>query len=130
MLEGTGRCRLFGYCWNGLTLDELADVVRAKTARKVTVIRDLTLAEFREHMTHSNDLSRRYVVNFHRGLLFGRGGGHHSPVGGYLPSKDLVFVLDVNGSFGPWLVPSERLYRAMDTIDGESHRKRGLLLLE
>jgi hypothetical protein len=130
VLQDTGRCRLFGYCWNGLTLSELADVVRTKTTRRVTVIRDLTLAEFRDHMRRSNELSRRYLVNFHRGLLFGRGGGHHSPIGGYLPDEDLVFVLDVNGSFGPWLVPSERLYRAMDTVDGESHRKRGLLLLE
>ncbi len=130
VLEGTGRCRFFGYCWNGLTLDELADVVRAKTTRRVTVLRDLTLADFREHMRHANDLGRRYVVNFQRGLLFGRGGGHHSPIGGYLPERDLVFVLDVNGTFGPWLVPTERLYTATNTLDGASHRKRGLLLVE
>jgi hypothetical protein len=104
VLQGSGRCRLLGYCWNGLTLDELADLVRQKTGRRVTLLRDLTLAQFREQIAHANDPARRYVVNFHRGLLFGRGGGHHSPIGGYLADRDLVFVLDVNAGFGPWLV--------------------------
>jgi hypothetical protein len=130
VLEGTGRCRVLGYCWNGLTLDELADVLRQKTDHKVTVLRDLTLAQFREELARANDPARRYIVNFHRGLLFGRGGGHHSPVGGYLADRDLVFVLDVNANYGPWLVSSERLFRAVDTVDSESHRKRGLLVLE
>ena len=130
VLDGTGKCPLFGYCWKGLTLDELADVVRSKTDRKVTVLRDLSLAEFRDHMARANDPGRRYVVNFHRGLLFAKGSGHHSPVGGYLPDRDLVFVLDVNASFGPWLVSTERLYRAVDSVDRDSRRKRGLLLIE
>jgi hypothetical protein len=130
VLEGTGRCRLFGYCWNGLTLDELAEVVRTKAVGHVTVLRDLSLAEFREHMVRSNGLERRYIVNFHRGLLFGRGGGHHSPIGGYLADRDLVFVLDVNSRYGPWLVNTERLYEAASTVDGDAKRKRGLLLVE
>jgi hypothetical protein len=130
VLEGAGKCRWLGYCWNGLTLDELAEVVRSKTDRRVTVLRDLSLAQFREHMARANDPGRRYLVNFHRGLLFGTGGGHHSPVGGYLPDRDLVFVLDVNSRFGPWLVSTERLFQAVDSIDPDSGRKRGLLLIE
>lgn len=130
VLEGTGRCRWLGYCWNGLTLDELAEVVRSKTDRRVTVLRDLPLAEFRAHLARSNDPGRRYVVNFHRGLLFGRGGGHHSPVGGYLADRDLVFVLDVNASFGPWLASTERLFQAVNSNDPDGGRKRGLLLIE
>ena len=81
VVEGTGKCRMLGYCWNGLTLDELADVIRSKTDRKVTVLRDLTLAEFRAQVARANDSGRRYIVNFHRGLLFGQGGGHHTPSG-------------------------------------------------
>jgi phytochelatin synthase len=130
VVHGTGRCRILGYCWNGLTLDELADVIRSKTDRKVTVLRDMTLVQFREQVARANDSGRRYIVNFHRGLLFGRGGGHHSPVGGYLPDRDLVFVLDVNARYGPWLVSTERLYNAVDSVDPESRKKRGLLLVE
>jgi hypothetical protein len=128
--DGSGKCRLLGYCWNGLTLDELAEVIRSKTDRTVTVLRDLTLAQFRKHVERVNDTSRRYVVNFHRGFLFGQGGGHHSPIGGYLADRDLVFVLDVNARYGPWLVPTERLYKAVDTVDSQSGKKRGLLLVE
>lgn len=47
--------------------------------------------------------------------LFGRGGGHHSPLGGYLEEEDLAFVLDVNAGYGPWLVSAQRLFDAMNT---------------
>jgi hypothetical protein len=127
VLAGTGRCRL-GFCFMGLTLDELAEVARADPKRKVTVLRDLTPEAFREHMRHANDPGRRYIVNFTRKGIFGAGAGHHSPIGGYLEDEDLVFVLDVNDKFKPWLVERERLFTAMDTMDGD--RKRGLLLIE
>jgi hypothetical protein len=127
VLEGTG------YCWNefcfmGFTLDQLAEVARQHTKRKVTVLRDLTAEQFQEHLRHSNDPNRRYVINFTRQAIFGVGGGHHSPIGGYLEAEDLVFVLDVNRDFQPWLVERSRLLSAMDTRDGD--RKRGLLLIE
>ncbi len=127
VLDGTGLCWT-GYCIIGLTLDELADLTRMKTARKVTVLRDLTAEEFREHMRHANDPNRRYIINFTREKIFGAGAGHHSPIGGYLEAEDLVFVLDVNEQYKPWLIERDRLFAAMDTLDGE--KKRGLLLVE
>ena len=47
-----------------------------------------------------------------------------------IPRKplDLVFVLDINRDFQPWLVERSRLFSAMDTLDGD--KKRGLLLTE
>lgn len=129
VLEDSGHCPL-GICWGGLTLDELADLVRKKTGKQVTVLRDLSLAAFREHLQHANEPGRRYIINFDRGPLFGPRGGHHSPLGGYLADPDLAFVLDVNAKYQPWLVSSARLYAAMDTIDSSSGKKRGLLLIE
>ena len=129
ILDGTGYC-WSGQCLPGLTLDELAEIARERTGREVTVLRDLDLDTFREHMRQSNDPTLRYTINFLRGPLFRTGGGHHSPIGGYLEDEDLVFVLDVNAEFGPWLVPTERLFAAMDTIDGSSEQKRGLLRIE
>jgi hypothetical protein len=129
VLDGTGKCRL-GFCWMGLSLDELGSVIAQKTRRKVTILRDLSLDQFRAHLSRSNDPARRYIVNFHRGLLFAKGVGHHSPVGGYLKDQDLVLVLDVNPNFGPWLVSSERLFRAMDSVDSGTKKKRGMLLVE
>lgn len=127
VLDGTGMCWT-GFCVIGLTLDELADLARMKTDRKVSVLRDLTPDEFREHMKHANDPGRRYIVNFTREKIFGAGAGHHSPIGGYLEAEDLVLVLDVNEDYKPWLVERQRLFSAMDTLDGD--RKRGLLLIE
>ena len=129
VLEGSGKCRL-DFCFGGLTLDDLAALIRAKSTRSVSVLHDLTLDEFRMHLRHSNDLDRRYLVNFQRGLLFGKGVGHHSPIAGYLEDRDLVFVLDVNKRFGPWLVPSERLFRAMTSPGSGGRQERGLLLIQ
>lgn len=131
VLEGTGISTIFGFTYYGLTLDEEADLLRKKTGLAVRVLRNIGLAAFRLEMAHANDPSRRYVVNFNRGPLFGHGHGHHSPILGYLAEQDLVFVGDVNRDFGgPWLVKSARLYEAMDTTDGTSGKKRGLIVME
>jgi hypothetical protein len=127
VLAGTGRCWT-GVCILGLTLDELADVARANTTRKITLLRDLGEEQFREHLRRSNDPGRRYIVNFSRERIFGVGVGHHSPIGGYLESEDLVFILDVNSDYRPWLVERTRLFAAVNTLDGD--KKRGLLLIE
>ena len=129
VLEGTGYCRL-GQCIPGLTLDELAEIARAKTGGEVSVLRDLSLDEFRAHMRQANEPGRRYIVNFLRGPLFREGGGHHSPIGGYLEQEDLVFVLDVNEDYQPWLVSSARLLAAINTVDSSTELNRGMLLIE
>jgi hypothetical protein len=127
VLRGTNHC-WFGVCIIGLTLDELAGVAAVHTQRKVTVLRDLTPEAFLTHLRQANDPTRRYIVNFSRQSIFGAGGGHHSPIGGYLEDEDLVFVLDVNRKFEPWLVERSRLFTALDTRDGDA--KRGLLLID
>jgi hypothetical protein len=81
-------------------------------------------------ISRANDPSRRYVINFSRGPLFGTGGGHHSPIAGYLDEDDLVLILDVNKKYGPWLIKSQRLYEAMNTVDTTAQKRRGLLLIE
>ena len=115
-------------CILGLTLDELADLARANTSRKVTILRDLNEEQFWEHLRRSNDPGRRYIVNFSRERIFGGGVGHFSPIGGYLEADDLVFILDVNQDYQPWLVQGTRLFAAVNTFDGG--KKRGLLLIE
>lgn len=129
VLDGSGKCRL-GFCYMGLTLEELQAVAQARTSAKVTVLRDLDAASFRAHLLRANDPSRRYIVNFSRKPIFGAGAGHHSPIAGYLSEQDLVLVLDVNEAFEPWLIERDRLFAAIDTVDAQSGRKRGLLLIE
>lgn len=127
VLRGTGKCSI-GLCWAGLTLDELADIARIRAGYSATVLRDLNLDQFREQLRLSNEPTRRVIVNFLRRPIFGSGGGHHSPIAGYLEEQDLVLVLDVNADYGPWLVSADRLFAAVDTLDGE--QKRGLLVIE
>lgn len=116
---------------SGLTLDELGQLTRDSSGWKVQVIRDISYEQFVDHLKKSNNAEQRYTINFTRALLWSpkAGGGHHSPIGGYLEKEDLVFVLDVYDPYKPFLVSSKRLYEAMDTIDTESNEKRGLLLL-
>jgi hypothetical protein len=130
ILQDTGFSTVMGYLPEGLTLDQLADIARQKLHGKVTVLRDLDLAAFREQLRHVNDPTRRYVINFSRGPLFGTGGGHHSPLAAYLDQEDLVLVLDVNKKYAPWLVKSDRLFEAMNTLDTTAQKRRGLLLIE
>jgi hypothetical protein len=129
VLDGTDYEPWFGVLIGGLTLDELGDLLRQRTGKKVEVLRNLTIADFRRHLAASNDPKRRYIINFHRGPLFGRGHGHHSPILGYLPDQDLVLIGDVNADYKPYLVRADRLQRAINTVDGETGDLRGMLLL-
>ena len=60
ILQGSGFSTVMGYLPEGLTLDQLAQIARQKLQRKVTVLRDLDLAAFREQLNHVNDPARRY----------------------------------------------------------------------
>ncbi len=119
---------LAGFCFGGLTLTQLGDATREIAPQwNTTELHPATLEEFREALRFANDPRQRLIINFSRRPLFGKGGGHHSPIGGYLETEDLVFVLDVNERYAPWLVSSARLFEAMDTVDSSSGQKRGLL---
>jgi len=130
VLEGTGVRTFWGILPGGVTLDQLAEIARKRLGRSVTVMRDLDLDSFRAELRRANDPARRYVINFNRGPLFTKAMGHHSPIAGYLAEQDLVLVLDVNEKYGPWLVRTDRLFTAMNTLDKASGKKRGLLLIQ
>jgi len=130
VLVGSDVRPIFGVLPNGVSLDAEAELVRDASGQSVTVLRGLTLDQFRRHMARSNDSTVRYIINFHRAPLWGQGHGHFSPVLGYLEAEDLVFVGDVNRDYQPFLVSTARLYEAMDTIDSDGNLKRGLLQID
>ncbi len=129
----TGRNPLRGFGLRAMSLDQLvresAEVM--PSGWRVAAVRPQSVEQLRVELGASNDERRRYVINFSRAPLFGGGGGHHSPLGGYLEEEDLAFVLDVNAGFGPWLVSAERLFEAMNTrTDGSTGLTRGLARFE
>jgi len=103
-----------------MSLDQLvsesAEVV--PSGWQVRAVRPRSVEELRAELRASNHEHTRFVANFSRVPLFGGGGGHHSPIGGYLQDEDLAFVLDVNSGFGPWLVRTERFYDAISPARG------------
>lgn len=84
---------------------------------RARAVRPGSVEALRSELRRSNEPEYRFITNFSRARLFGRGGGHHSPLGGYLEDEDLAFVLDVNARFGPWLVGAQHLFEAMNTSD-------------
>ena len=95
-----------------MSLDQLsseaAEVV--PVGWRVRSVRPRTVDEVRAQLRLSNDLRHRYVSNFSRAPLFGGGGGHHSPLGGYLEHEDLAFVLDAMNT-AEWSGPTRGLAR-------------------
>ena len=116
-----------------MSLDQLASEAAevVPPGWRVRAVRPQTVNELRDELRASNDQRRRYVINFARWSLFGGGGGHHSPLGGFLEDEDLAFVLDVNPGFEPWLVSPERLFDAINTrADWSTGKTRGLARFE
>jgi hypothetical protein len=113
-----GKNPLRGIGLRAMSLDQL--VAEASEVLppgwRVQAVRPSSVEELRTELRASNSADRRYIANFTRRPLFGGGGGHHSPIGGYLEDEDLAFVLDVNARFGPWLVSTERFFEAIHTI--------------
>jgi len=88
--------------------------------------------------TEVNDPKNRFMANFLRGPLFFSDtkswkrvlGGHWSPVIAYLPEEDLLLILDVNDTYGAWLVSVDRFVDSLNTVDhttGGGASWRGLL---
>jgi glutathione gamma-glutamylcysteinyltransferase len=71
------------------------------------------------------------VAAYHRASLGQTGAGHFSPLAGYHPARDLALVLDVaRFKYPPHWVALADLHRAMQELDPQSGRARGLLVLE
>lgn len=111
-----------------MSLDQVVDETRELLPGgwSAEALRLPSADDVRAQLLLSNDPRYRFISNFSRAPLFGNGGGHHSPIGGYLQEEDLALVLDVNAGYGPWLVSGERIFDAMNTGDWSGGLTRGL----
>jgi hypothetical protein len=117
---------------SGMTLDELAQLLRTHGLHVRVVhseqsdapsFRTAAQAALSEPLTF-------LVVNYDRRALGQSGAGHISPIGAFSPATDRVLVLDVAAYKYPYTwVPVTRLWSAMNTVDSDSGRSRGYLLV-
>jgi hypothetical protein len=117
---------------SGLTLEELAALLRAHGLVVRTVHAEHSdIAAFRTDARAVLAEPRAFmVVNYDRRVLKQAGAGHISPVGAYHIATDRLLVMDVATYRYPhtW-VPLDKLWAAMDTVDSDSGRTRGYLLV-
>jgi hypothetical protein len=67
-------------------------------------------------------------VNFDRKTLNQQGAGHFSPIAAYDSESDSVLILDVaKFKYPPFWVNVTDLFNAMNTIDSDSGKSRGLI---
>lgn len=118
---------------SGTTLDELAGILRAHGMQVQVVHSDQSdVAAFRvaARATLSEPLAF-LVVNYDRRALDQSGSGHISPVGAFNADADKLLVLDVAAHKYPYTwVPVPKLWSAMSTVDSDSGRARGYLLVK
>lgn len=116
----------------GLTLDQLAAFARNLGASAEAVHADtLDLATLRARISAAlTDPASRVIVNYSRIPLGQQGDGHISPLAAYDAESDTALVLDVaRYKYRPVWVPLATLLTAMQRLDTDSARARGLLFL-
>jgi hypothetical protein len=117
---------------SGLTLEELARLLRGHGLQVQTVFAgESDVASFRSAAQSAlSEASTFVVVNYDRKVLAQSGAGHISPIGAYSPTTDRLLVMDVATYKYPYTwIPVATLWSAMNTVDSDSGRTRGYLLV-
>ena len=115
---------------SGLTLQQSTEMFRQFGVNADNFFGDqLTESTFRDLITTAlGESNTRLVVNFDRQALGQLGRGHFSPIAAYDSATDSVLILDVaKFKYPPFWVSVADLLKAMDTIDTDSGKSRGLI---
>jgi hypothetical protein len=118
--------------FSGMTLDELGALIRRHGAEvEVVHAQDTTLDAFRAKARENLGREGDYVVvNYERGLLGQRKGGHISPLAAYSAASDRFLILDVAAhKYPPVWASTSDLWNAINTVDSESGTTRGFVLV-
>ncbi len=117
----------------GMTLAQLAGLLNERGARAQAVhASDSSVVEFRtqvrENLAREGDV---VLVNYVRKAIHQKTGGHISPLAAYDEDTDRFLVMDVSTyKYPPVWVKTEALWAAMNTVDGDSNRTRGYVLVQ
>ena len=126
--SAAGGLRVF---YGGMSLAELASLAQANGLRSELMRGDeFTVDSFRERLKQNLAREGDYVIiNYDRRVLNQAGAGHISAVASYDPQRDAFLVLDQAAYRYPWTwVPTQQLYDAIRTLDGDVYR--GVLFVQ
>lgn len=117
----------------GITLHQLSCVATCNGA-DVTVRYgpDMTIDAFRDLVqiscARSSVTKTVLIASYARGVFNQTGTGHFSPIGGFNASQDMVLIMDVaRFKYPPHWVPLTLLHEALQAIDPDACRPRGIL---
>jgi len=119
----------------GITLPKLGCLARCNGADiNLFYAEDVSIDQFRDDVKSvcQENTSKPLVMitSYSRRVLSQSGDGHFSPIGGYHSTKDYVLILDVaRFKYPPHWVPLSVFFQAMQSLDQDSGRCRGYMLL-
>ena len=116
----------------GMTLDQLGKLLESYPVKaEVHHAGDLTLEEFRTLVVKNLQEPNNFVlVNYLRKAIAQETGGHISPLAAYNEKTDRFLILDVSRyKYPPVWVKAEELWKAMATVDSDSGKTRGFVLV-
>lgn len=117
----------------GMTLDQAAAAAAQFQVNSRAVHSDtLTLGTMRKLLKSTLENEHEYaIINFFRPGLQEQGAGHFSPIAAYDAASDRFLILDVaRYKYPPVWVKAEDVWKAIDTTDLSSQKKRGVLILK
>lgn len=117
---------------HGMTLDQAATAAAQFDVSTQAIHSDnLTLAKMRKLLSAKLEIENEYtIVNFFRPGLQEQGAGHFSPIAAYDAASDRFLLLDVaRYKYPPVWVRAADLWDAINTIDTDSQKKRGILVI-
>ena len=118
--------------FSGMTLANLQGLLRAHGAdATIFYAADSNLAAFRSMAQENLKTEGDYLlVNYQRSELGQNPTGHISPVAAYDADTDRFLILDVASyKYPPVWVSTEALWKAMNTLDGDSGKTRGFVVV-
>jgi hypothetical protein len=117
---------------HGMTLDQAALVTAQFQVTTQAIHSDqLTLDKMRQLLSTALEHGQQYViVNFYRPGLKEQGAGHFSPIAAYDAMSDRFLILDVaRYKYPPIWVKASDLWNAINTLDTDSQKMRGVLIV-
>jgi hypothetical protein len=116
----------------GMTLDQLGKLLESYSVKaEVHHGADSSLEEFRTLAVKNLQEPGNFVlVNYLRKAIGQETGGHISPVAAYNEQSDRFLILDVSRyKYPPVWVKASDLWQAMATVDSDSGKTRGFVLV-